>query len=724
MRTRSMLLCLGLSVLIGCQLLDTVPSASSTQGPFIPATEAQLGRPAKLVTDTQGNIIFTDVFNHKIRVLTPEGVIYTLVGSGKAGSNDGQGTNGQLRKPEGIARGLEGTFYIADTGNHCIRKLTPNGILTTLAGKCSKEGRGLADGRASTAKFNQPGGIAVDAQGVIYIADTFNHRIRKLTPEGQVMTLAGGDKGYVDGMGSQALFNGPSGLTVDGAGNIFVADTNNHRIRKVSPDNRVSTLAGSDEYKFLDGELLKATFAFPSDVALDKSGNLYVADTDHNRIRKINPTTMVETIAGSGPLWPIPYTTGFRAPGYQDDSAFQAKFNHPTGIAIQGNQVIVADTYNERIRLVTQSGLVSTLAGQTVTNQSLLYEYDTPDYDLDKGESGAMSSLSQLAIYPLSYPKLEGQIDGPALQARFNQPTHITVGSTGNVHVHDTGNGLLRKITPSGNVSTLAEAKFSFRAKMAMDSKENIYMVEEFGLGVFKITRDGKTSSIFPDIPGWSPNDQKNHKGRYNSEYTYSTTTNIAIDNQDQMFIAVHDNPNSIWKINSNLKAEPLIGKKSDNRYDLFIVSQLLATTHQGELYLVPNEYNPDFTELNKISTKITLQSTKAIQSFARIPKTPADRDQNRFGISHLVFDTQGIGYFTQGNQIYRLMPDGQWSVFAGSTEAGYRDGTKETALFSNPTGLAIDKNNEIYVADTANNRIRKINPTGEVSTFAGSGVK
>ena len=212
-------------------------------------------------------------------------------------------------------------------------------MVSTLAGSTS----GYTDGTGTSAQFDYPIGVAVDGAGNVYVADGYNHRIRKITTSGVVSTLAGsGTSGYTDGTGTSAQFDYPTGVAVDGAGNVYVADQVNHRIRKITTSGVVSTLAGSGTSGYTDGTGTSAQFSYPTGVAVDGAGNVYVADYDNHRIRKITASGVVSTLAGSGTY------------GYTDGTGTSAKFYYPTGVAVDGaGNVYVADQYNHRIRKIT-----------------------------------------------------------------------------------------------------------------------------------------------------------------------------------------------------------------------------------------------------------------------------------------------------------------------------------------------------------------------------------
>jgi uncharacterized repeat protein (TIGR02543 family) len=326
---------------------------------------------------------------------TNNAVVTTLAGSGNVGAINGPGTSASFDSPTGVTVDSAGNVYVADTFNHLIRKITPGGDVTTLAGTSGTAGH--ADGTGTDASFNGPHGVTVDSAGHVYVADTLNHLIRKITPGGEVTTLAGsGTPGAIDGTGTSASFDSPTGVTVDSAGNVYVADTLNHLIRKITPGGEVTTLAGtSGEAGSADGTGTDASFDFPIGVTVDSVGNVYVADTFNHLIRRITPGGEVTTLAGSGDE------------GSADGTGTDASFDFPIGVTVDSaGNVYVADTFNHLIRRITPGGEVTTLAGS--------------------GEAGSA--------------------DGTGTDASFNGPYGVTVDSAGNVYVADYNNHLIRKI--------------------------------------------------------------------------------------------------------------------------------------------------------------------------------------------------------------------------------------------------------------------------------------
>jgi sugar lactone lactonase YvrE len=330
-------------------------SADEYQGPVVTAlagsgnpgfadgsgAEASFKYPAGIVLDGSGNIYVADAFNNRIRKITPSGVVTTLAGSGKEGFADGTGLKAVFNGPSGIAIDRDGNIYTAEWKGHRVRKITPEGVVTTLAGSGKA---GFADGTGAEASFNTPEGVALDSKGNVYVADARNNKIRKISPSGVVTTIAGsGKKDFADGAGAEATFSYPFGVAVDGGGNVYVADSGNNLIRKITPSGSVSTFAGSGKAGAKDGYGLATSFNTPWGLALDGGGNLYVADGGNNLIRRITPSGSVSTFAGSGKA------------GAEDGYGSAASFNAPWGVALDGfAAVYVSDHKTSKIRKIYQ----------------------------------------------------------------------------------------------------------------------------------------------------------------------------------------------------------------------------------------------------------------------------------------------------------------------------------------------------------------------------------
>ncbi|MDQ2794472.1 MAG: hypothetical protein M3Y12_10770 [Bacteroidota bacterium] len=249
-------------------------------GPLAPA---RFGDPSDVAIDSQGNLYVADLSFHCIRKITSGGMVSTLAGSGVAGFADGPGTTAKFNYPIGIAVDAQGNVYVAEDDGNRIRKVLPNGTVSTIAGTGQS---GFADGPGSSAQFTSPEGIAVDSQGTLYVAEFGGNRIRKITADGTVSTLAGNSaRGAADGTGGGAQFYGPRGVTIDSHGDLLVADAGNCCIRKVTTDGVVSTVAGTKQYGYADGSVGTAQFWPPTGIAAGAKGVFYV--TENTRLRKI-----------------------------------------------------------------------------------------------------------------------------------------------------------------------------------------------------------------------------------------------------------------------------------------------------------------------------------------------------------------------------------------------------------------------------------------------------
>ncbi|MFD7668401.1 NHL repeat-containing protein [Streptomyces sp. NPDC059788] len=315
-----------------------------------PGALTRIHYPQGVTVDKNGNLFIADRYNHRVRKVTPNGIITTVAGDGNAGyvSDGGPAVATRLHYPADVAVDDSGNLFIADTNNHRIRKVTPNGVITTVAG--NGEAGYISDGGPAIAtRLHYPHALTVDRSGNLYIADHHNHRIRKVTPNGNITTVAGnGEAGYVSDGGpaiSTRLYH-PMGLVVDGDGNLYIADRYNHRVRKVTPNGIITTVAGNGTAGYVSdgGPAIGTRLHYPWGLALDEAGSLYIGDGHNHRIRKVTSDGTITTVAGNGTA------------GYVDDGgpAAGTRLFYPYSVALdRSGNLYITDCNNHRIRGVT-----------------------------------------------------------------------------------------------------------------------------------------------------------------------------------------------------------------------------------------------------------------------------------------------------------------------------------------------------------------------------------
>ncbi|HTY87490.1 MAG TPA: hypothetical protein VMB80_08505 [Candidatus Acidoferrum sp.] len=546
-------------------------SADGTNG------AAQFAFPFGTAVDSAGNIFVADAANCTIREVTPVGtnwVVTTLVGqAGSAGTNDGTGNAARFNGPGGVAVDTSGNVYVADTGNHTIRKVTPvgaNWVVTTLAGLGGSAGS--ANGTGSAARFYFPQDVAVDSADNVYVADSLNDTIRKVTPAGAVTTLAGlaFTEGTSDGTGSAARFHFPLGVTVDSGGNVYVADTANATIRKVTSAGVVTTWAGLAGYRGTnDGTGNAARFSGAVGVTVDNAGNLYVADYMNNTIRQVTPARLVTTLAG-GP--------GYNA-GSADGTGNEAQFSYPYGVAVDSaGNVYVADTGNDTIREIMPVGpnwVVTTIAGHpgvagSANGTGTAARFNGP-YDVAVDSLGNLYVADDLndtirKVTPVGpnwvvttiagYPGVDGSANGTNSAARFNYPQGVAVDNAGNLYVADQNNSTIREVAPVGTnwvVTTIAgspgrpgsadgtnnAARFYYPKGVAVDTNGNVYVADQFNDTIREITPVG-TNWVVTTLAGLA-GDHASADGT-NSAARFAYPQGVAVDSAGNLYVADGDN--------------------------------------------------------------------------------------------------------------------------------------------------------------------------------------
>jgi uncharacterized repeat protein (TIGR01451 family) len=488
-----------------------------------PATIAQLYYPTGVALDAAGNLYIADSNNHRIRQVSPAGIINTVAGSGSSGysGDGGAATAASLYYPYGVTVDASGNLYIADSDNYRIRMVSASGTITTVAGNgtCCFSGDG---GAATKAQLDSPSGVAVDAAGDLYIADRYNGRIRKVSASGTITTIAGnGSYGYAgDGAAaSTAVFRYPEGVAVDASGNVYIADSGNARIRQITAAGAIATLAGGGVG---DGGLgVFGLLNQPSGVARDNAGNTYVADTNNSRVRKVAANGTITTVAGTA------------APGSAGDggAAVSAQLNAPQGLALDAaGNLYIADTNNYRVRKVDSSGNITTVAGNgkccgrtgdggAATNAEIgtpyglavdasgnLYISDIYDSVVRQvTASGTITTVAGNGTYGYSGD------GGPAINAEMRDPWGVAVDASGNLYIADRYNLRIRMVSAGGNITTVAgngnccyggdggaatKAELYDPTGVAVDAAGNLYIADIYNNRVRKVDASGTITTM------------------------------------------------------------------------------------------------------------------------------------------------------------------------------------------------------------------------------------
>ncbi len=616
---------------------------------------ARLASPSSVAVDAVGNVYVADKYNHRIRKISPQGDISTLAGTGKAGySGDGKpAEQAQLNTPLGVAVDAQGQVYVADSENHAVRYIDRAGVMRTLAGRGSKGSVG--DGGAATqAYFRQPSGVAVDQRGVVYIADTGNAYVRKVTPDGIVQAFAGTKrkKGFSGDGGSatQATLNHPVDVAVDGLGNVLIADKGNQRVRKVDSQGLISTLAGGNSTGFTaDGsEAQRARLFQPSSVAADAQGRVFIADSYNHRIRMVDIQGIIHTIAGSG-LTDI----GNGAYAGEGILAGRARLFNPQGVAVDAQgQIFIADTRNQRVRKLTPAvqavALIDTFAGAQATGLS----------------AGGFSG--------------DG---GTANAARMKQPRGLAFDTAGQLYIADTRNHRIRVVTPEGVMKTLAgqgkagfkdaddplQAQFNAPSAIVVDAQNNIFVSDTSNHRVRKIDPQGRVTTLVGTGKTGGLGD-----GGAATQAQLFNPRGLALGTDGSLYIA----DQSHHRV-----------RKVDPQGIISTLAGVGKAGHGGE---------------GGFATRAGLKNPTAVAVNAAGDVYIADRKNYRL----LKVDTQGMIH-----------------TVAGMGRPGYGDdGVALKVRVDEPNSLAFAANGDLYFTERATDRLRKLTPQGDIISVAGTG--
>ncbi|MEO6993833.1 MAG: immunoglobulin domain-containing protein [Lacunisphaera sp.] len=644
------------------------------------------------------------ITTHAQTATTPYVFRHLAGAPGGPGKADGVGTAARFNYATGVVADSAGNVYVTDSHGETIRKITPSGIVTTIAGTPTVAGS--TDGTGAAARFNYPTGPALDRSGNLFVADWANNTIRKITPAGVVTTFAGSadapiipaNRDGVDGIGTAARFWAPSGVAFDASGNLWVADSGDQKFRKITPDGTVSTLIptgptgwptgslwpgyvfGADTYSQPWGEQM--TYTYNSEIAVDHAGNLYCGSyqqapasygiPSYYLVLKIDPSGLVSTLSQ------FPTMTSFV--GLTLDQQGQLLVGTQTGLLRMnalGNVTNLTGTTG-----ISGDGLTVTPAGDCIVadHQQIL----------KVSPSGNVSILAGLAATP-------GNGDGTGAAAGFRFPGGLTVDASGTVYVTDTENSTIRKISPGGAVTTLAgkagvpgtadgvgaTARLNLPSGIVADVSGNLYVSDN--LNIRKVSADGTVTTL-PGIPTL-------------------TRDAPAVDETGNLYFPTvnWDSATSSWSTTINKRTPAGVITAVATLPDAGVGG--LVLDHAGNIYASQNR------NIFKIDPRGTV-STLAGQG-ADGPGASAQFTQLR----GMAIDRTGNIFAVDGNSICRIAPDGTTTTIGGSsTSPGSEDGLGVDAQFNAPESVAVDNAGNIYVADTGNHSIR-------IGEFAGAPV-
>jgi len=649
----------------------------------VPGTSASLGygSPTYITADSRGNVFFVDQ-SIVLRLDGATGVLTVVAGTGTPGfsGDNGPATSAKLADPEGLAVDSAGNLYIADTGNNRIRKVS-NGVITTVAGT-GTQGFSGDNGPATNAELWQPQGLAVDSAGNLYIADYENSRVRKVT-NGVIGTVAGnGGRGFSgdDGPATGARLWEPKGLAVDSAGNLYIADIGNDRIRKVS-NGVITTVAGNGTMGF-SGDSGPATsvelgLGVDSGVAVDSAGNLYIADTYNNCIRKVLNGAIATTAGGCASINdPVP--------------ASGALLSGPSGVAVDpGGNLYIADTGNSRIRKVS-NGVITTVAGNggygffgdngpatssklnfpfgvAVDSGGNLYIADGANNCIRKVSNGVISTVAGTGT-----PGFSGD-NGPATSAQLNSPWGVAVDTAGNLYIADTRNARIRKVS-NGVITTVAGG-----GTLYVDS--------------------GPATSVWL----WGP-------------------VAIAVDSAGDLYIA-EESGNRVRKVSNGMIAvvagnggPGFVGDNGPAPYAALSGPDGVALDSAGNLYIADTGNNCIRKVSNGVITTVVGNGTYGFSGDGG-PGASAQLNQP----TGIAMDSAGNLYFGDAYSRIRKVSGGVITTIAGIGTEGFSgdNGPAASAQLSGPFGVAVDSAGNVYIGDSNNNRIRVLTPVGPPCTYS-----
>lgn len=675
--------------------ISTVAGGAPPPTP-VNATSTSIGLPRRVTADKAGNIYFSA--GNSVFEITTGGVLMLVAGNSRPGfsGDGGPAINAQLDTPQGLAVDSSGNLYIADSRNNRIR-IVSGGIINTFAGNGGiSQGGGPGNyndgGPATNALMHLPQGVAVDSSGNVYIADTGDNIIRKVTTDGNITTIVGDS--YPGFLGDTTAASGaelhtPSDVAVDSSGNIYIADSANEAIRKVTTDGNINSIAGNQTvgYSGDDGLATSAGLYSPISVAVDSSGNVYLAEYGDSRIRKIDTKGNISTVAGTN-------SVGFAG---DNSSANHTPLNSPTGVAVDGSgNFYIADSLNLRVRKVTSSLSISTIAGNGVMSYS--------------GDGGA------------------------AIAAQLNAPQGVAADTSGNFYISDTGNNVVRKVSAKGIISTLAgngtagsggdgsaatSAQLYNPTGLAVDGSGNVYISDSLNAKVRKVTPGGTISTVAGNgTPGFGGD------GAGATSAQLNTPSGLAVDGSGNLYIADFGN-NRVRKVTPGGTITTVAGTGNSGYAGdggqatsaLLTTPASVAVDGSGNLYIADTG--------NNVVREVS--STGIIRTIAGIGYTGYSGDGGPATSAQLsspmaiAVDSVGNLFIADGGTAVRqvVYPTGVINTIAGGSRGYSGDGGMATnAQLSSPSALALDASGNLLVADTGNNAIRLLQPSSGTITL------
>ncbi len=700
---------LKLNILILLGLLLVPAWGGAAKGP-VKATKVSISLVDGIAVAPNGDIYIARHGHNLISRIDQKGMLADVVGTGASGhsGDGGPALKAQLRVPAGLTFDADGNLYIADRDNHRVRKVDKKGIITTVAGN-GTAGFSGDGGPATQASLNLPSGVVVDKKGNLYIADRSNDRVRMVNTKGIIQTIAGnGHEGYHgDNMPAlKATLDKPFGLALDKDNNLYIADRGNNRIRKVDRSGMISTVAGDGGYYFIgdNGPAYRASIAGPTDVAVDGKGNIYIADRNNNRIRVVNKLGMIRTLMGTGQQ------------DYNGDSelARETNLHLPFGVALDKNgDLLVIDRSHYRIRkLILKGNRVTTVAGNGL--------------------------------------KLFGGDGGPAQGANIEFPHGIDVDSKDNVIFADKAHYRIRKITPQGIISTIvgngirgnigdggpALKASVFPTRMRLNHKDEIFFISPSGF--ISLVRKVNTQGIINEYITTSDADYQEavltsgSGASSKSEITViSQFSDLALDKKGNLYLADRIN-HQIRKFSPQGKITTIAGTGEFNYFGdggpatqaAFRDPAAITLDEAGNLYVADAANNM----IRKIDTQgiiSTIAGTGKHQDSG--DGGPALKASLR-SIASLVFSPAGELHIVETNthHIRKIKKDGTIVTVAGrpGIQGNFGDGGPATkAMLKQPADIAFDSKGNMYITDMGNNSIRKVDTKGIITTLAGSGM-